>query len=167
VRNLLLAREPVELAVLVNGSLAAFQSNADAAGVTLVEEVTEDIPLVDADAARLRGVFGNLLSNALCHTPAGGSIVVAAKRSGDQVLVTVRDTGEGIPADLLPRVFDRFVKGPGSRGSGLGLAIARDVVTAHGGTIEVESEVGSGTAVRFRLPIAKDNHDPSTDASPR
>ncbi len=158
VGSLALAREPVDLAVLVNSSLAAFQSGAVAAGVTLVEEVTEDIPLVDADAARLRGVFGNLLSNALRHTPAGGSIVVAAKRSGDHVMVTVRDTGEGIPADLLPRIFDRFVKGPGSRGSGLGLAIARDVVTAHGGTIEAECKVGSGTAVRFSLPIAKDSN---------
>ncbi len=158
VGSLVLAREPVELAVLVNGSLAAFQSNADAAGVTLVEEVTEDIPLVDADAARLRGVLRNLLSNAIRHTPAGGSIVVAARRSGDHVIVTVRDTGEGIPAELLPRIFDRFAKGPGSRGSGLGLAIARDVVTAHGGRIEAESKVGSGTAVRFSLPIAKDTH---------
>jgi signal transduction histidine kinase len=68
------------------------------------------------------------------------------------VTVEVRDTGSGIAPVLLPRVFDRFVKGPGSRGSGLGLAIARDVVAAHGGTIVAESPPGAGTTIRFTLP---------------
>jgi signal transduction histidine kinase len=71
------------------------------------------------------------------------------------VTVTVVDTGEGISDDLLPHVFDRFVKGPGSAGSGLGLAIARDVVAAHGGSIDVQSRVGAGTTVQFTLPIGR------------
>ena len=99
-------------------------------------------------------VLGNLLANALRHTPAGGTVRVAVRRAGDRVELTVTDTGAGIPADLLPHVFDRFVKGPGATGTGLGLAIARDVVAAHGGTIGIESEPGAGTTVRVELPAA-------------
>jgi signal transduction histidine kinase len=79
-----------------------------------------------------------------------------AARQGSEVAVRVEDTGEGIPAELLPRVFERFVKEPGSPGSGLGLAIARDIVTAHGGSIDSESRPGSGTTVSFVLPAADD-----------
>ncbi len=163
VGSLKLNREPVDLAVLVNNSLAAFQSAADIAGVGLLEDVAHDIPAVEADAARLRGVLGNLLSNAMRYTPSGGSITVSARRSDDVVTVSVRDTGEGIPPDLLPRIFDRFSKGPGSPGSGLGLAIARDVITAHRGAIEAESQVGKGTELRFTLPLAHGG----SDAPPR
>ena len=77
---------------------------------------------------------------------------MAASRGGSGVVISVLDTGAGIPEELRDRVFDRFVKGPGSSGSGLGLAIARDVVLAHGGTIELSSEVGKGTEVRLTLP---------------
>jgi two-component system sensor histidine kinase BaeS len=70
------------------------------------------------------------------------------------VRITVRDDGEGIPADLAPRVFDRFAKGPGSTGSGLGLAIVRQLVEAHGGTVGVESAEGQGTAITMRIPAA-------------
>jgi two-component system sensor histidine kinase BaeS len=153
VGSLKLNLEPVDLAVLVNSSLAAFQSAADAANVRLVADLPNDLPSVNADPARIRGVLGNLLSNAIRHTPAGGSITISARRSGDIVTMSVRDTGEGIPEELRPRIFERFVKGAGSPGSGLGLAIAKDVVTAHGGTIEALSEVGKGTEVRFTLPI--------------
>jgi two-component system sensor histidine kinase BaeS len=153
VGSLKLNLEPVDLAVLVNSSLAAFQSAADAANVRLVADLPNDLPSVNADPARIRGVLGNLLSNAIRHTPAGGIITISARRSGDIVTMSVRDTGEGIPEDLRPRIFERFVKGAGSPGSGLGLAIAKDVVTAHGGTIEALSEVGKGTEVRFTLPI--------------
>jgi len=97
-------------------------------------------------------VIANLLANAIAHTPAGGSVRVSAVAANGGVTVSVTDTGEGIPADLLPRIFDRFVKTPGSSGSGLGLAIARDLVTAHGGKITAESTVGSGTTVHFTLP---------------
>jgi len=72
----------------------------------------------------------------------------------DFVAITVTDTGEGISPEILPRVFQRFVKGPGSTGSGLGLAITHDIITAHGGTIEIQSTVGSGTTVRITLPPA-------------
>jgi len=150
--HLQLQREPVEMATLINDTVASFESQAQTKGVTLATEIPGELPTVSADPVRIRGVIGNLLSNAIAHTPAGGSVRVSAVPANGGVTVSVTDTGEGIPADLLPRIFDRFVKTPGSSGSGLGLAIARDLVTAHGGTITAESTVGSGTTVRFTLP---------------
>jgi signal transduction histidine kinase len=154
VGSLPLHREAVDVPVLVTSSLAAFQSAADAAGVRLIADVSPDLPAIDADPARIRGVLGNLLSNAIRYTPSGGTVTASARQSGDTVTFGVRDTGEGIPSDLRPRIFERFVKGAGSPGSGLGLAIAKDVVTAHGGTIEAISEPGQGTEIRFVLPVA-------------
>jgi signal transduction histidine kinase len=155
VGSLTLKREAVDVPVLVTSSLAAFQSTADAAGVRLVANLEPDVPAVDADPARIRGVLGNLLSNAIRYTPSGGTVTARATRSGESVVFGVRDTGQGIPDELRPRIFDRFVKGPGSPGSGLGLAIAKDVVTAHGGTIEAISDAGKGTEIRFTLPVAR------------
>ena len=155
VGSLRLKREAVDVPVLVTTSLAAFQSAADAAGVRLVPELAPDLPSVDADPARIRGVLGNLLSNAIRYTPSGGTVTVGAARSGDMVAFAVRDTGQGIPSELRPRIFERFVKGSGSPGSGLGLAIAKDVVSAHGGTIEAISDPGKGTEIRFTLPVAR------------
>jgi two-component system sensor histidine kinase BaeS len=154
VGSLQLHRESVDVAVLVNSSISAFQSMADAAQVRLAADVPADTPAIDADPARIRGVLANLLSNAMRYTPAGGVITVGAHRAGEMVSIAVRDTGQGISDELRPRVFDRFVKAPGSPGAGLGLAIAKDIVVAHGGTIDLTSETGKGTEVRFTLPIA-------------
>jgi two-component system, OmpR family, sensor histidine kinase BaeS len=155
VGSLTLKREAVDVPVLVTSSLAAFQSAADAASVRLVADLEPDLPAVDADSARIRGVLGNLLSNAIRYTPAGGTVTASARRSGDTVVFGIRDTGQGIPPELRPRIFERFVKGPGSPGSGLGLAIAKDIVSAHGGTIEAISDSGTGTEIRFTLPVAR------------
>ncbi|TMC62889.1 MAG: HAMP domain-containing histidine kinase [Chloroflexota bacterium] len=151
--HLQLQREFVDLATLINDTVASFEPQAQAKGVALAADIPGELPAVSADAVRIRGVIANLLANAIAHTPTGGSIRVSAARADGGIAVSVGDTGEGIPADLLPRIFDRFVKTPGSSGSGLGLAIARDLVTAHGGTITAESTVGSGTSVRFTLPL--------------
>jgi len=155
VGSLTLKREAVDVPVLVTSSLAAFQSVADAAGVRLVADLEADLPAIDADPARIRGVLGNLLSNAIRYSPSGGTVTASARRLGETVAFGIRDTGPGIPSELRPRIFDRFVKGPGSPGSGLGLAIAKDVVTAHGGTIEAISDPGKGTEIRFTLPVAR------------
>jgi signal transduction histidine kinase len=155
VGSLRLHREPVEVGVLVNSSLAAFQSLADGGGVRLTAEIAPDTPAIDADPVRIRSVLANLLSNAIRHTPSGGSVTVSTSRSGETISIAVRDTGEGIPQEVRSRVFERFVKGPGSPGAGLGLAIAKDIVTAHGGAIDLASEVGKGTEVRVTLPIAR------------
>jgi signal transduction histidine kinase len=97
-------------------------------------------------------VLANLVGNALRHEHAGGEVRIDASQAAGDVQILVRDDGEGIPAELLPRVFDRFVKGAQSPGSGLGLAIVRDIVEAHGGTVSVTSTVGSGTEVRLIVP---------------
>jgi len=149
--SLRLERSPVDVAVLVNETLAAFASTADAAGVRLREAVDDGVPAVDGDAARLRGVLANLVSNAIRHTARGGTVDIRGHAINDGIRITVADDGEGIPTDLLPRVFDRFVKGPASSGSGLGLAIVRDVVEAHGGSVAAQSS-DAGTTIHLTLP---------------
>jgi two-component system sensor histidine kinase BaeS len=108
---------------------------------------------LDADSARIRSVIGNLLSNAIRHTPSGGSVTIIVNAATTEIHITVKDSGEGIPPDLLPHVLERFVKGPKSTGSGLGLAIAHDIIAAHGGKLEIESTPGAGTAVHVALPV--------------
>ena len=96
-------------------------------------------------------MIGNLLSNAIRHTPSGGSVEVGVGAAGDDVAVTVADTGEGIAPDLLPHVFERFAKGRDSTGSGLGLAIAHDIAAAHGGRLTIESTPDKGTTARLEI----------------
>src|SRR5438045_6994959 len=145
--NLVLHREPTDLGALVHDTVESFRPQADTAGVSLTTEIADNLPPRDVDPSRMRQVVGNLLSNAIRHTPAGGSVKVAVDVSG----FTVSDTGEGIPPELQPHVFERFAKGPNSTGSGLGLASARDIVSAHSGRIEVSSSE-SGTTLSESLP---------------
>ena len=114
-----------------------------------------DLRLVSVDPLRLREVLTNLLSNALHHTPAKGVISIDLSTTSDRITVKVADTGTGIAAKDLPRIFDRFHKGATSRGSGLGLAIARNLVTAHGGLIKADSQPGRGTTITFSLPTGE------------
>ncbi|MET0425174.1 MAG: HAMP domain-containing sensor histidine kinase [Actinoplanes sp.] len=144
--------EPMYVRDVLERAVDIHRGTAHAAGVRLETVITGE-PVVEADAVRLRQVVGNLVSNAIRHTPAGGLVTVAAH---DRT-ITVRDTGVGIAAENLPKIFDRFWRADESRsrttgGSGLGLAIARKLVEAHGGTIEVESEPGRGTLFTVRLP---------------
>jgi two-component system, OmpR family, sensor histidine kinase BaeS len=152
--GLILRREPVDLDVFVNEVISALRPAAEAAGVALEARAAEGLSPVLLDPARIRGVLGNLITNSLRHTPSGGRITVTAARDRNGVAITVEDTGSGIPADMLPHVFERFVKEPASPGSGLGLAIARDVLTAHLGTIEATSTPGKGTTIRLWLPTS-------------
>jgi two-component system sensor histidine kinase BaeS len=145
--------EPIDVAVLVNETLDAFSAEARAAGVRLTEHVDVNLPALNADPGRIRGVLGNLVSNALAHARAGGTIRVEGVAAGSFIVLTVHDDGTGIPADLLPRVFDRFVKGESSTGSGLGLAIVRDVVEAHGGSVSATSTAADGTSITVKLPV--------------
>ncbi len=151
--NLVLHREPTDVSALVRDTVESFRAQADSAGVSLTAAL-DDVPVIEVDPGRIRQVLGNVLSNALRHTPSGGSVQVAVGSGGDQVTITLSDSGDGIPPDLLPHVFERFVKGPNSSGSGLGLAIARDIVSAHGGTASITSQAGSGTVVSLAFPAA-------------
>jgi signal transduction histidine kinase len=149
----------VALADIVDRAVEAVCPRAEAEGVTVQADLPEDL-LVDVDPQRVGQVLRNLLDNALAHTPPGGEIAVAVHAEGQWVEVGVRDTGGGIAAEDLPYVFERFYRADKSRsratgGAGLGLAIARQLVKAHGGRIEVESEVGQGTQFTFTLPVAK------------
>ncbi|MEU3339149.1 sensor histidine kinase [Streptomyces sp. NPDC002144] len=148
--------EPVRADDLLDQVAAAHRVAATGAGVTLRTE-TDGSPWLDADPVRMRQALGNLVSNALRHTPADGTVTLAARRDGDEVVFTVGDTGTGIAPQDLPHVFERFWRAEKSRsrrtgGSGLGLPIVRHLVTAHGGTITAASEPGTGAVFTIRLP---------------
>jgi len=153
-----LQREPTDLTELIEDAVAAFRLQAEAAGVTIGAEFEAGLPTLDIDPTRIRQVLVNLLTNALQHTRAGGSIRVRCARElndgVDSVSVVISDTGRGITPEELPRVFDRFYKSPDSRGSGLGLAIVKNLLAAHGGVISASSEPGKGTTIRFTLPVS-------------
>lgn len=151
--SLPLDRRPTDLAALIDETVVAFGGQATTLGVQITSDIEAGLPSVDVDAGRIRQVLTNLLANAVRYAGAGGRVRVVARRAADSVVVEVVDNGPGIPAELLPNVFDRFVKDTASPGSGLGLAIARDLVQAHGGTIEALSPPGHGTTIRFSLPV--------------
>jgi len=157
--QLRLERRPVNVSDLARTAVGQFDPVAEAAGVKLTLETSVDAPEVLGDADRLAQALRNLLSNAIRHTPAGGQVTMRVGCSGEHVTIQVADTGSGIAPEDLPHVFDRFYRGDKSRsrrggGAGLGLAITRQLVTAHGGRIEVASTPGLGTSFTITLPAA-------------
>ena len=150
----------VDVADLLTDVATSFSGQAETNGIALKVIAIEPQPLmIQGDPVRLDQVLSNLVSNALRHTPTEGSVTMAASVVADQLMMTVTDTGLGIPADDLPFVFDRFWKGDRARthtagaGSGLGLAIARQLVEAHRGQIMVTSELNRGTTFTIVLPL--------------
>jgi len=152
--------KPATLEEIVLPPVERLAALAARAQVALTVEVTPEAPKVLADVERIQQVVTNLVQNAIKFTPAGGAVTISAGRSAaDAALaaVTVRDTGAGISARDLPRIFERFFKGDrarGSGGTGLGLSIARHLVESHGGRITVQSEEGRGSVFSFTLPAA-------------
>ena len=152
--------EETSLRDLVSDTLSSFGPEAERRGIRLVGEVSPEVDPVLASPSKLQRVLYNLVSNALRHTPADGTVFLRAEPEEDTVRVEVADTGEGIAPEDLPRVFERSFRGERSRsspeadddsGAGLGLAIARGLVEAHGGTIDVESRLGQGSRFSFTL----------------
>ena len=155
---------PFERCATEVGEIAAraadlFSAEAGEAGIALAVQVAPELPPALADPQRVAQVIGNLLSNALRYTPRGGRVTLSADQTVQGVRVTVTDTGEGIAAEDLPHVFDRFYRGEKSRarasgGAGLGLAIAKAWVQAMGGQIGADSTLGHGSRFWFTLPLA-------------
>jgi signal transduction histidine kinase len=154
--ELTLNREAVAPEALLRRMQQSYGPLAEKQSVSLRLETEPGLPDIDGDADRLAQVLGNLLTNSLRYTAAGGEIVLRARQAQSAVVLEVSDTGQGIPAEALPHVFDRFYRADASRTrpeeSGLGLAIARSIVEAHGGTISAKSSVGVGTTMRITLP---------------
>jgi signal transduction histidine kinase len=151
---------------LLERATDSVRPRADDKGLSLVVDAPADLPLVLADSERLGHALGNLLDNALTYTDPGGRITLGAYARDDTVTLSVEDTGIGIPAEHLPRVFTRFFRVPGRSkegGSGLGLAIVREIVAAHRGSITCESRIGGGTI--FRIELKAHRPAPRSDAA--
>jgi two-component system phosphate regulon sensor histidine kinase PhoR len=146
---------PVPVADVINPPLERLRPQAERADLQLSIDLAPDLPPVLADAERMRQVITNLVHNAIKFTPPGGEVAISATAGQDEVIISVRDTGVGIPADDLPRIFERFYKADRARsggGTGLGLAIAKHIVLAHGGRIWAESVEGRGSTFSVALP---------------
>jgi signal transduction histidine kinase len=157
--QLRLERGPVVLVDVVDRAVEAACPQAVVDDLTLSVALPEGLPLVDVDPQRIGQVLRNLLCNAMTHTSPGGEIAITAHTKGRWVAVSVRDSGSGIAEEDLPHIFDRFYRADRSRsratgGAGLGLGIVKQLVEAHGGRIEVESEVDKGTQFTFTVPMA-------------
>ena len=155
--RLVVTPREVELSTLIARSVEAIRPLADAGGVTLSMTIPA-LPKLRVDPDRVTQILSNVIGNAIKFTPAGGSVTLRARVVDHSVEIAVADTGEGIPAAQLPRVFDRFFQASLTsraprHGAGLGLPIARGIVEAHGGRIWVESSPGAGTTVFFTLPL--------------
>jgi signal transduction histidine kinase len=153
-----LDRELDSLEDVLRRSVEAVRPRAEARGVAVALEVPSGFPLVEIDRARIAQVVANLIENAVQHTPEGGEVAVLAEVIGPDTRITVGDTGEGIPLEDLPYVFERFYRVDPSRsrstgGVGLGLTIAKQLVEAHGGAIRVERAPGQGSRFIFELPL--------------
>lgn len=147
--------EHIELPPLCEAVRQEFSLRAEAQRVALSVDIGPGLPVIDADPHRLKQVLVNVVDNALKFTHEGGAIAIACSSRPGGVRLTVRDTGEGMPPDVLARVTDRFYKGDAKRaGSGLGLSIVSEIVKLHGGQLTVTSEPGRGTQVAIDLPAA-------------
>ncbi len=149
--------EPASLADLISDTLESFSGLASQKGVNLSGSASAGVDPINIDVLWLGRAINNLVSNAIRHSPTNGSVTVCAKSVGDNILVAVTDTGEGINPQDLPHVFERFYRGEKSRnrsggGAGLGLAIAKGIVEAHQGKIFVKSTPGQETVFTFTLP---------------
>jgi signal transduction histidine kinase len=151
--------ERTDLMELVRQTVDLYEDLADARGLRLETVAAGDL-VIPVDRNRMRQVLANLVDNAVKYTPAGGRIEIAARREGPGAVLSVTDTGEGIPPDELPRIWERLYRGDKSRsarGLGLGLSLVKAIVEAHGGRVEVRSSPGAGARFELRLPETSAN----------
>lgn len=155
-----LVYQQVNIQEVVDQSLDMIQPKAAAKQLTIRKQVPDNLPPINADRGRISQILGNLLSNAITHSPVGGEIDVQVKTINSQIETCISNTGPGIEMEDLPFIFERFYRTDRSRsrttgGAGLGLAIVRQLVKAHGGKIRAESELNKGTRFIFSLPLIK------------
>lgn len=152
--------QTIEPERLIQEVASLYQFETQRKNVALAVDVASPLPAIEVDPGRMTQVLTNILDNALRHTPEGGRVVLSAKQAGDHVELAIQDSGPGLPAEDLDRIFERFYRTDTSRqrdgalsaGSGLGLAIAKSIVQAHGGQIYAESKTGQGLRVVITLP---------------
>jgi two-component system, OmpR family, heavy metal sensor histidine kinase CusS len=196
-----LRRERVDVGKLLGGVREYYEASAADGGIALTTTVTDEPVIAELDRALLQRAVGNLVSNALAHTPPGGTVVLetgvdsrkpcpsqpdfaisdlsnkdfsveeSSNGSFSTISIAVSDTGAGIPAEALPKVFDRFFRvdssrSKGSGGTGLGLAIVQSIAQLHGGRVEIASELGHGTRVTLRMPVSSSSSSSSSAAGP-
>ena len=159
-----LRRERVDVGELLGGVREYYEASAADGGVSLTTKVADEPVIAELDRTLLQRAVGNLVSNALAHTPPGGAVVLGTNTDSSSlhsstIRIEVSDTGVGIPAEALPRVFDRFFRvdssrSQGSGGTGLGLAIVQSIALLHGGNVEISSQPGQGTRVTLHMPAS-------------
>ena len=154
-----LHRQKVDVVELLGLVREYYEATASESGISLVTAPGGEAIVAEVDRTLMLRAVSNLVSNAIAHTPNGGSVALAASTTETEIRIKVSDTGTGIPADALPRVFDRFFRVDPSRsknsgGTGLGLAIVQSIMTLHGGSAEITSQLGRGTCVTLRTPGA-------------
>jgi two-component system, OmpR family, heavy metal sensor histidine kinase CusS len=155
-----LHRQPMNVGELLRAVRDYYEATASDAGVSLVTAGGADRIVAALDRSLMLRAVSNLVSNAIAHTPRGGAVTLAASAADREIWIEVSDTGAGIPADALPRVFDRFFRVDPSRsrtsgGTGLGLAIVESIMTLHGGSAAIASQPGCGTCVTLRMPLVR------------
>ncbi len=156
--ELKLYQQTEDISQLIAQSVTAIQTKIKSKGLEILTDVQTDLPLVNIDYQRISQVLRNYLENAYKHTASGGKITVSAVLENTAIKISVSDTGEGIPSEDLPNMFERFYRVEKSRaraagGSGLGLTIVKRLVEAHGGSVGVQSELGKGSCFYFTLPV--------------
>jgi two-component system, OmpR family, heavy metal sensor histidine kinase CusS len=153
-----LHRAPVHLSELLGSVCDYYEASAAEGGISLSTAVDAEALVADMDRTLMQRAIGNLVANAVAHTPPGGVVVLGANSEMSGIRIDVSDTGAGIPAEDLPRVFDRFYRVDASRshasgGTGLGLAIVQSIMVLHGGKAGIASQLGQGTTVSLHLPV--------------
>jgi signal transduction histidine kinase len=166
-----IAPEPTEVPPLLDDAVRTMRAQTEGASQSLTAQVEPGLPLIHAEADRVRQILVNLLTNAHEYSPEGSSIEVTARAVGAEVEIAVTDDGPGIPESQLEHIFERFVRGDAGLtqrvgGTGLGLAISKSLVELHGGALEVESTPGVGSTFSFRLPSAGSRSEISVDRPP-
>jgi len=155
-----LRRERVNVAELLDTVREYYEASAAEGSVSLTAAAADEPVIAELDRTLLQRAVGNLVSNALAHTPAGGAVVLRSNTDSSTIRIAVSDTGVGIPAEALPRVFDRFFRVDSSRsqasgGTGLGLAIVQSIALLHGGNVKISSQPGRGTTVTLHMPVSR------------